>query len=98
MPMRSVEVETISQANEIPAHMLALMHGHHRHVAEKIAVHGRTNIRRNEPTSDDGEIAFSVRRTVLKLVHGLRLGGISLDVVLDIPTFVFFVYKKRSAK
>src|SRR5260370_6163231 len=98
MPMRSVEVETISQANEIPAHMLALMHGHHRHVAEKIAVHGRTNIRRNEPTSDDGEIAFSVRRTALKLVHGLRLGGMSLDVVVEIPTVVFVDDEKRSDK
>src|SRR5207302_4908652 len=96
--MRSVEVETISQADEIPAHMLALMHGHHRHIAEKIAVHGRANIRRNEATSDDGKIAVSIRRTVLQLVHRLGLGGMSLDVVVEIPTVVFVDDEKRSDK
>src|SRR6266849_3486688 len=98
MTMRSVEVETVSQADEIPAHMLALMHGHHRHIAEKIAVHGRTNIRRNEPTSDDGKIAVSIRRAVFELVHGLRLGGVSLDVMVQIPTVVFVDDEERSHK
>src|SRR5438445_13391922 len=98
MPMRSVEVETISQADEVPAHMLALMHGHHRHIAEKIAVHGRANIRRNEATSDDGKIAVSIRRTVLQLVHRLGLGGMRLAVQFAIPTVVFVYDQKPSDK
>src|SRR5438552_3889 len=89
MPMRGMEVEPVPQADQIPTHMIALVHGHHRHVAVQIAINGETNIRGDETASNDGEIAICIAGVAIEFVHGLRLGGVGLNVVVEIPTVVF---------
>src|SRR6266704_1194737 len=44
VPVRGMEVETIAQANQVPAHVVAFVHGHHGHIAVKIAVDSHANI------------------------------------------------------
>src|SRR5579864_9001882 len=96
--MGRVEVETIPQTHHIPAHVIALVHGHYWHIAEKIAVDSRTNIRRYKATADDRKIPISIRWTVFELVHRLRLGGVGLDVVVQIPAIVLVDDEERSHK
>src|SRR5207247_7462213 len=69
--------------------MVALVHGHHRHVAVKIAIDSQTNIRGNETASDNGKIAIRIAGVAIELVHGLRLGGVGLNIVVEVPTVVF---------
>src|SRR5258708_24029118 len=78
--------------------MIVFVHGHHRHIAVKIAVDSQANIRSNETASYNRKIAVRVRGAVLELVHCLRLGGGGLDVVVQVPAIVFVDEEERSHK
>src|SRR5438874_4478426 len=69
MPMRSVEVEAVAQADQIPADVIAFVHSHHRHVAEQIAVDGGANVRRNEPATDNREISVGIAGAAVQLLN-----------------------------
>jgi len=38
MPVRGVKIVGIAERHKIPTHTLSLLHGHHRHLAEHVAV------------------------------------------------------------
>src|SRR5438034_11828389 len=76
--------------------MVALVHGHHGHVAVKIAIDSQTNIRGNETASDNGKIAIRIAGVAIKLVHRLRLCGVGLNVMVEIPAVVFVDEEERS--
>ena len=95
MPMRSVEVEAVAQADQIPADVIAFVHSHHRHVAEQIAVDGGANVRRNEPATDNREISVGIAGAAVQLLNRLRLGGVGFNVVVQIPAVVLVDDEER---
>ena len=89
MPVRSVKVEAIAQADQIPPHMVALAHGHHRHIAVKITIDSQTNVRGNETAPDNGKIAICIAWASVELLHCFGLSGVGLDIVVEVPAIVF---------
>ncbi len=49
VPVRRVEVDAFSHGQQIPAHALALLHGHHRSIGKNVAVDSALEVGGGKP-------------------------------------------------
>jgi len=86
VPVCGVEIEPEPDCHQVPAHMLALGHGHHRQVAVLHAIDRVPEVHARE-SDGVGEIEASllVHWDELVLVRALRIVGVMLDVVVEEP-------------
>ncbi len=89
VPVRRVRVVEIAEGGDVPAHMVAFLHGHQRHVAVDISIDGPLDVGEDKAcVGDDSGHSRGRKCTKLTLVYSLWVGSVFADVVVEIPTFV----------
>ena len=90
-PMRGVEIDHIAHIQHIPAHMLALFHGHHRPIAVEVSVDGKLEVGLGKSFARERDVHVQIGKFGVSLIERFLVGGADVggNVLLHIPTLVF---------
>src|ERR1039458_3728307 len=85
MPMWSVPVDCSTEGDKIPTDSLPFFHCHQRSVGIHVAVDRGAQVCAAESGADEGESSVEVGRLTFQFVYALRIGGVGLNIVVEIP-------------
>src|ERR1035438_7603543 len=85
VPMWGVNTKPLAETDEIPANALTLFHGHGGSSSIDVSVNRELSIGNRKAGAGGSQIPIGVDWNELTLIHTLRIAGISLNVVVQIP-------------
>src|SRR5208282_2278927 len=91
VPVRSMEVEPVAEGYHVPAHVLATLHGHHGPVAVDVAVDRPLDGGIAEAAAGKEVVAGAIHRRDVVSLYSFWIGGVGLDVVVEIPALALVV-------
>jgi hypothetical protein len=80
VPVGRVRVVEVAERRDVPAHVIALVHDHHRHVAVDIAIDRPFDVGGRKAGGGDGAgHAVGRERAEISAMHAIGIGGVLAD-------------------